>query len=126
MEMIALFAFAALLLAGLGVYGVISYLVSERTHKIGIRMALGAQRGNILRMVLRHGMELAITGAGVGLVGALVVSHLMAGMLYGVTPTDPLTCIGVASLLIAVALLARYIPARRAVRIDPMVALHYE
>ncbi|HXW55306.1 MAG TPA: ABC transporter permease [Candidatus Cybelea sp.] len=126
MEMIALFALAALLLASLGIYGVISYLVSERTHEIGIRMALGAQRGNILRMVLDHGLRLAIVGAAVGLVGAVVVSELMAGMLYGVRPTDPLTFVGVASLLVTVAVLASYIPARRAVRIDPIVALRDE
>lgn len=123
MEIVALFALTALLLAGLGIYGVISYLVSERTHEIGIRLALGAQSGNILRMVLREGLGLAITGAAVGLIGALIVSHLMAGLLYGVRPTDPLTFAGVALLLIGVALLACYIPARRATKVDPMDAL---
>jgi predicted permease len=126
MEMIALFALTALLLAGLGVYGVISCMVSERTHEIGIRIALGAQRKNILRMVLRQGLGLAIAGAAVGLVGALVVSHLMAGLLYGVRPTDPVTFSSVALLLLGVALLACYIPARRAIRVDPLVALRYE
>ncbi len=126
MEMIALFALTALLLAGLGIYGVISYMVSERTHEIGIRLALGAQHRSILRMVLRQGLGLAIAGAAVGLVGALIVSHLMAGLLYGVRPTDPLTFAGVALLLIGVALLACYIPARRAMRVDPLVALRYE
>jgi predicted permease len=126
MEMIALFALTALLLAGLGIYGVISYLVSERTHEIGIRLALGADRRNILRMVLRQGLGLAIAGAAVGLVAALIVSHLMTGLLYGVRPADPVTFAGVAILLIAVALLACYIPARRAIRVDPMVALRYE
>jgi ABC-type antimicrobial peptide transport system permease subunit len=116
----------ALLLAGLGIYGVISYMVSERTHEIGIRLVLGAQRRNILRMVLRQGLGLAIAGAVVGLVCALIVSHLMAGLLYGVRPTDPLTFAGVALLLLGVALLACYIPARRAMRVDPMVALRYE
>ena len=126
MEMVGLFAFTALLLAGLGIYGVISYIVSERTHEIGIRLALGAQTRNILRMVLRQGLGLAIAGAAVGLVCALIVSHLMAGLLYGVRPTDPLTFAGVALLLIGVALLACYIPARRAIRVDPLVALRYE
>jgi predicted permease len=126
MEMVGLFALTALLLAGLGIYGVISYIVNERTHEIGIRLALGAQRRNILRMVLRQGLGLAIAGAAVGLVCALIVSHLMAGLLYGVRPTDPLTFSGVAILLIGVALLACYIPARRAMRVDPMVALRYE
>jgi predicted permease len=126
MEMVGLFALTALLLAGLGIYGVISYIVSERTHEIGIRLALGAQKRNILRMVLRQGLGLAIAGAAVGSVCALIVSHLMAGLLYGVRPTDPLTFAGVAVLLIGVALLACYIPARRAIRVDPLVALRYE
>jgi predicted permease len=126
MEMVALFALTALLLAGLGIYGVISYMVSERTHEIGIRVALGAQKRNIQRIVVREGLALALAGAAVGFVCALVVSHLMAGMLYGVRPTDPLTFAGVAFLLIGVALLACYIPARRATRVDPLVALRHE
>lgn len=126
MQMVALFALTALLLAGLGIYGVISYMVSERTHEIGIRLALGAQRRIILRMVMRLGLGLAAAGAAVGLVGALIVSRLMAGLLYGVRPTDPLTFAGVAFLLIGVALLACYIPARRAIRVDPLVALRHE
>jgi predicted permease len=126
MELVALFALTALLLAGLGIYGVISYLVSERMHEFGIRIALGAGSRNILRMVLRQGLGLAFIGAAVGLVVALLVSHLMAGLLYGVKPTDPLTFAGVAILLIGVALLACYIPARRAIRVDPLVALRHE
>ena len=126
MEIVGLFALTALLLAGMGIYGVISYIVGERTHEIGIRLALGAKSRDILRMVLRQGLGLAIAGAAVGLVGALIVSHLMAGVLYGVRPTDPLTFAGVALLLIGVALLACYIPARRAIRVDPLVALRYE
>jgi predicted permease len=126
MEIVGLFALTALLLTGLGIYGVISYLVSERTHEIGIRLALGAQSRNILRMVLRQGLGLAIAGAAVGLVCALIVSHLMAGLLYGVRPTDALTFAGVAVLLIGVALLACYIPARRAIRVDLLVALRHD
>jgi putative ABC transport system permease protein len=126
MEMVGLFALTALLLAAIGIYGVISYMVSERTHEIGIRLALGAQNGNILHMVLHQGLRLAMTGAAVGLVAALIVSQLMAGLLYDVRPTDPLTFAAVALLLIAVALLACYIPARRAARVAPLVALRYE
>ena len=126
MEMVGLFALTALLLAGLGIYGVISYMVSERRHEIGIRIALGAPGANILLMILRQGLGLAFAGAAVGLVGALIVSHLMAGLLYGVRPTDPLTFTGVAVLLIGVALLGCYIPARRAVRVDPLIALRHE
>jgi ABC-type antimicrobial peptide transport system permease subunit len=126
MEMITSFAATALLLAALGIYGVISYMVSERTHEIGIRLALGASRLNILRIVLGQGLGLAIVGAGVGLIGALIVSHLMASLLYGVRPADPLTFTGVAILFLGVALLACYLPARRAMRVDPMIALRYE
>jgi putative ABC transport system permease protein len=126
MEIVATFAATALLLAALGIYGVISYIVSERTRDIGIRLALGAQRQNILEMVLRQGMGLAISGAVVGLVGALIASHLMAGLLYGVRPTDPLTFLGVTLLLTFVALAACYIPACRAMRINPLIALRYD
>jgi predicted permease len=126
MEIVGLFALTALLLAGLGIYGVISYIVSARTHEIGIRLALGAQRRNILRLVLRQGLTLAVAGAAVGFVCALIVSHLMAGLLYGVRPTDPPTFATVALLLIGVAALACYIPARRAIQVDPLVALRYE
>ena len=124
--MIASFAATALLLAALGIYGVISYMVSERTQEIGIRLALGASRSNILRIVLRQGLGLAAVGAAVGLVCALIVSQLMASLLYGIRPTDPLTFAGVAFLFLGVALLACYLPARRAIRVDPMIALRYE
>ena len=126
MEMVGAFALTALLLAALGIYGVISYLVSERTHEIGIRLALGAQRSNILRIILHQGLTLAFAGALVGLVCALIVSHLMASLLYGVRPTDPLTFASVALLFLAVALFACYLPARRAMRVDSMIALRYE
>ena len=126
MEIVALFALTALLLAGLGIYGTISFIVGERTREIGIRLALGAQRGEILGMVLRQGLGLAITGAAVGLAAALIASHLMAGLLYGVRPTDPLTFVGVTLVLAAVALAACYIPALRAMHVDPLVALRNE
>ena len=123
METVLLFALTALLLAGIGVYGTISYIVSGRTRDIGIRIALGAQRKTILHMVLSQGLALALAGAAVGLVGALIVSHLMAGLLYGVSPSDPLTFISLTLVLVIVALAACYIPARRAMRVDPIVAL---
>src|SRR5260370_1331191 len=126
MERVALFALTPLFLPRLGIYGVISYTSTDRTHQLRIRIALGAPRANIMRSVLRQGLGLAFAGAAVGLVCALIVSHLMAGLLYGVKPTDPLTFGGVALLLIGVAVLACYIPARRAVRVDPLVALRHE
>jgi predicted permease len=126
MEMVGLFALTALLLATLGIYGVISYLVNERTHEIGIRLALGAGRNSILHMILDQGLRLALTGAVVGLVAALIVSRLIASLLYGVHPTDLLTFAGVAIIFLGVALLACYLPARRATKVDPMVALRSE
>jgi predicted permease len=126
MEIVVLFALTALLLTGLGIYGVISYIVSERTHEIGIRLALGAAKRNILQMVLHQGLGLAVAGAAVGLGGALIASHLITGLLYGVKPTDPATFAAVAVILMSVALIACYVPARRAMRVDPMIALRYE
>ena len=126
MEMVAFFAATALLLAGLGIYGTISYVVNEQRREIAIRLALGAQRGNILKMVLRRGLGLAAAGAGLGVAGALIVSHLMAGLLYGVSPTDLPTFAGVTLILTTVALAASYIPALRAMRLDPITTLHSE
>ena len=126
MEMVAFFAATALLLAGLGIYGTISFVVNEQKREIAIRLALGAQRGNILKMVLRRGLGLAAAGVGLGVAGALIFSHLMAGLLYGVSPTDLPTFAGVTLVLTIVALAASYIPALRAVRLDPITTLHSE
>jgi predicted permease len=126
MEMVALFALTALLMAGMGIYGVISFVVAERGQEIGIRLALGAQRGNIMRMVLRQGLGLALAGTALGFAGAVVVSRLIAGLLYGVRPTDPLSFAVVAVLLLGVAFLACLIPARRAVRVNPLAALRHD
>jgi predicted permease len=126
MEMVAFFAATALLLAGLGIYGTISYLVNEQRREIAIRLALGAQRGTILKMVLRRGLGLAAAGAGLGVTGAFIVSHLMAGLLFGVSPTDLPTFVGVTVVLTAVALAASCIPALRAMRLDPITTLHSE
>jgi predicted permease len=125
-EMVALFAATALLLAGLGIYGTISYLVNEQRREFAIRLALGAQRSDILRMVLRQGLGLVAAGAVLGVAGALIVSHLMAGLLFGVSPNDLLTFVGVSVVLTLVALAASCIPALRAMRLDPLVALRYE
>jgi putative ABC transport system permease protein len=126
MEMISSFAATALLLAMLGIYGVISYMVNERTHEIGIRLALGAKSHNVLAMVLRQGLVLAITGAGIGLICAVMLARLMASTLYGIRPTDPLTFFAAAFLFITIALVACYLPARRATKVDPLVALRCE
>jgi len=126
MEMVAFFAATALLLAGLGIYGTISYVVNEQRREIAIRLALGAQRGNILKMVLRRGLGLAAAGAGLGVTSSLIVAHLMAGLLYGVSPTDLPTFAGVTCVLTTVALAASYIPALRAMRLNPITTLHSE
>ena len=123
LELIAAFAVTALLLAALGIYGVISYMVSERTHEIGVRLALGAQNAEVMGMVLRQGVRLAVAGATVGLAGALLVCRGISGLLVGVSPADPLT-LGVATMVLtAVAIAGCFLPARRALRVDPIVAL---
>jgi predicted permease len=126
MILLSVFAAIALLLSSIGIYGVISYVVGQRTHEIGIRIALGAQQSSVLRLMLGEGMKMALIGVGIGVVLAIGLTRLLSKMVFGVSTTDPLTFIGVAALLAGVALFACYIPARRAMRVDPMVALRYE
>ena len=126
LELLGVFAAVALLLAAIGIYGVMSYSFSQRTHEVGIRVALGAQRLDILRMAVGEGMLVVAIGLVAGIAGAVAVTRVFQSMLFGVDATDPVTLAVVAGILAAVALLACYIPARRATRVDPLVALRVE
>ena len=126
MYLLTCFALVALLLASVGLFGVMAYLVSQRTRDIGIRLALGASRRDVLRMIVGQGLVLAAIGAVFGVAAGYAISDLMRGLLFSITPTDPTTFVAVPALLVFVALLACYVPARRAMRVDPLVALRQE
>ena len=126
MLLITIFAVVALLLAAVGIYGVISYTVTQRTHEIGIRMALGARPFSVFKMVVGQGLVLALIGVGAGLLASFGVMRLLSSLLFGVTPTDLVTLSAVSGMLILIVVLASYIPARRATKVDPLIALRYE
>ena len=124
--LLGIFAAMALLLASIGIYGVLSYLVAQRTQEIGVRMALGARHVDVLRLVLVDGARMMLVGIGIGVLAALGLTRWMASMLFGVTPTDPLTFAAVAVVLCGIGLCACYVPAHRAMRVDPILALRHE
>lgn len=124
--LLGVFAALALVLAGIGIYGVLSYLVAQRTQEIGVRMALGARRVDVVRLVLTDGARMMLVGIAIGIVAALSLTRWMASMLFGVTPTDPLTFAAVAVVLFGIGLCACYVPVHRAMRVDPILALRQE
>jgi ABC-type antimicrobial peptide transport system permease subunit len=126
MSLLSVFAGLALVLAAIGIYGVMSNAVTQRTQEIGIRLALGARAIDVLKLIIRDGLVLVSIGVALGLAGAYALTRLMTTLLFGVTPTDGLTIVVVSAVLTGIALLACFIPARRATRVDPLVALHYE